>query len=146
MLLAGTTAGIARWLEERASWDPWRGRIAGEPELFEEPLDEPSADASDVAAAAAIRRSGGHPEEVRRQVLAKPTAPAPLSGRPGQKPKGSYGAPRGPWRLFGQPVPRCEDPGAAAGASSGAASPPGVAIETGWHSQPRAGEAWRRGP
>jgi hypothetical protein len=42
------------------------------------------------------RQSGAaadNPEEVRRQVLRKPTAPAPLSGRPGQKPKGSYGAP-----------------------------------------------------
>lgn len=41
------------------------------------------------------RQSGaaaGNQEEVRRQVLTKPTAPAPLSGRPGQKPKGSYGA------------------------------------------------------
>lgn len=95
------------------------------------------------------RRSGAaadSPEEVGRRVLAKRTAPAPLSGRLGQKPKGSYGGLRGCcWRLFGQPVPRSEDPGAAASASAGAASPPGVAIETGWHAQcrPRVGEAWR---
>lgn len=40
------------------------------------------------------RQSGaaaGNPEEVRRQVLAKPTAPAPLSGRPGRSPRAATG-------------------------------------------------------
>lgn len=55
--------------------------------------------------------------------------------------QGQLRGPARPWRLFGQPVPRSEEPEAAAGASAGAASPPGVAIETGWRAQqkPRGG-------
>lgn len=57
--------------------------------------------------------------------------------------QGQLRGPARPWRLFGQPVPRSEEPEAAAGASARAASPPGVAIETGWRAQqkPRVGEA-----
>lgn len=103
-------------------------------------------DAGGVVAVAAIRHRSGQP---RRGPSSGPRQAYRSGARSlgtRAEAQGQLREPARPWRLFGQPVPRSEEPEAAAGASARAASPPGVAIETGWRAQqkPRVGEAEER--